>query len=172
MDLRKNKVVATLVYPIKDGKVLLAKKTKKIGVGRWNGWGGGQEKGETIRQASLREFTEESGLSAKLEDFEYVGKVTFHNQKSDGRTTDVEVHIFLLSQWSGELKSDQKEMVEPTFWPVSSLPYKDMMASDPDWLPCVLKGEWIEAEVWYVIDQNHIQKPTVLKKVDKLGDID
>lgn len=171
MDLRKKKVVATIVFPIKEDEVLLAKKTKKIGVGKWNGWGGAQEIGETIRQTALREFAEESGLSANLEDLEYGGKVTFHNQKADGRKFDVEVHMFLLRKWSGQLKHSS-EMIEPTFHPLNKIPYQDMMASDKDWLPFVLRGEQIDGDVWYVLDQNHLVRPSEIKIVDKLGDVD
>ncbi|MDP2946866.1 MAG: NUDIX domain-containing protein, partial [Nanoarchaeota archaeon] len=130
MDLRRKKVVATLVYPKKDGSVWLAKKTRKIGIGQWNGWGGAQEKGETIRQAALREFQDESKCHARIEDLEYVGKVTFHNQKSDGRKFDVEVHMFLLREWEGDPRPTP-EMIDPTLWPENDLPFNQMMASDP-----------------------------------------
>jgi ADP-ribose pyrophosphatase YjhB (NUDIX family) len=179
MDLRKKKVVATLVFPIKEGKVLFARKTRKIGVGLWNGWGGAQEE-DTIRQTALREFTEESGLSAKLEDLEYVGKVIFHNEKEDGRKFDVEVHMFLIRKWTGEPKPSKAEMQDPTFWPISGLPFHEMMPSDPDWLPLVLAGEWISGDTWqkWVKESGKemvhcvLTKPSKIKKVDKLGDID
>lgn len=171
MDLRKKKTIATLVYPIRNGEVLLAKKTKKIGIGLWNGWGGAKEEGETIREAARREFEEESGCLASLEDFEYVGKVTFHNQKADGRKFDVEVYIFLLLTWEGEPKSCP-EMVEPTMFPINALPFSKMMASDKDWLPIVLAHQTIEAEVWYILDQNHMTKPTKIHKVAKLDSVD
>lgn len=171
MDLRKKKTIATLVFPIKDSKVLLAKKTKKIGIGLWNGWGGAQEEGETIRQTAHREFQEESSCSASLEDFEYVGKITFHNQKSDDKKFDVEVHVFLLKKWQSEAKSSS-EMVEPTLFPIDALPFSNMMASDIDWLPVVFSGEWFEAEVWYALDQNHLIQPTKIQKVERLGNVD
>jgi 8-oxo-dGTP diphosphatase len=171
MDLRKKNIIATLVFPKKDGRVWLAKKTRKIGVGSWNGWGGAVEEGETIRQAAKREFEEESGCTVKLEDLEYVGKVTFHNEKADGRKFDVEVHMFLLYEWEGKPRSTL-EMQNPTPWPENGLPFGEMMASDADWLPFVLRSEWIEAEVWYVLDQNHKSSPTIVRRVDKLSDVD
>lgn len=171
MDLRKKKVIATLVFPIKAGKVLLAKKTKKIGIGLWNGWGGAQEEGETIRQAALREFEEESGCMAELSDLQYVGKVTFHNEKADGRKFDVEVHNFLLFDWQGEPRISQ-EMSDPTFFPLDALPLSEMMASDKEWLPHILSGEKIEAEVWYILDQNHMSRPTEIRPIEKLGSVD
>lgn len=171
MDLRRKKVVATLVFPLKNGKVLLARKMKKIGVGLWNGWGGGQEEGETIRQAARREFQEESGCEASLDDFEYVGKVTFHNQKPDGRKLDVEVHMFLLKKWEGEPQGSS-EMSDPTWFPLNSLPFSGMMASDKDWLPQVISGEYIEGEVWYDLENQSLSKPTKIRVVQKLDNID
>lgn len=171
MDLRRKKVVATLVFPIKEGKVLLAKKTRKIGIGKWNGWGGSQEEGETVKEAATRELLQESGLSAQKEDLEYSGKVTFHNQKADGRKFDVEVHIFLLQKWSGEIKPNP-EMIEPTFWSINQLPFEEMVASDRDWLPLVLGGQKIDGYVWYIMDQNHLAKPSEIRIVEKLGDVD
>ena len=172
MDLRKKKVVATLVFSIKESAVLLARKTRKIGVGLWNGWGGEVEEGETIRQAALREFTGESGLSAKAEDLEYAGKITFHNQKGDGRKFDVEVYMFLLKNWSGEPRPNLAEMVEPTLWPILNLPYNEMMPSDKDWMPHILAGERIEAEVWHGLDQKTIIRPTEIRKAERISDVD
>lgn len=172
MDLRKKKIVATLTFPIRGEQVLLARKTRKLLVGCWNGWGGAQEEGETIRQAALREFEAESGLTAQLEGLEYVGVVNFHNQKADGKEFDVEVHMFLLKKWTGVVKSKESEMKDPTFWPLSALPYHEMAPSDHDWLPAVLAGEWIEGEVWHGPDQKTLMRPTRLERVAKLGDVD
>jgi 8-oxo-dGTP diphosphatase len=164
MDLRKKKIVATLVFPIKENKVLLAKKTRKIGIRLWNGWGGGQEDGETVEEAALREFQDESGLKAILGDLEYKGKVIFHNQKADGRKFDVEVHMFLLRKWSGTLKPSP-EMVEPTFWSLSNLPLYEMMPSDKDWLSFVLAGKFIDGNVWHGLDQKEIIKHSEIRIV-------
>lgn len=180
MDLRKKKIVATLVFPIRDGKVLLAKKARILGIGLWNGWGGEREKGETIHEAALREFQTESNCRARIEDLVYVGKVTFHNNKN-GREFDVEVHMFLLFKWDGECKPKIDEMFDPTFWPVGQLPPdEEFMPSDPDWMPLVLAGKWIEGETWQKwIDQGPdkpplvvLAKPSEIRLVEKLGDID
>jgi ADP-ribose pyrophosphatase YjhB (NUDIX family) len=164
MDLRKKNLVGTLVFPIEKNNVLLAIKTRKIGEGLRNGWGGGQEEGETIEEAAIREFHDESGLWAKLEDLEYKGKVTFHNQKEDGRKFIVEVHMFLLRKWSGVLKPNP-EMRDPKLWPISNLPFNEMMPSDKDWLPLVLKGKFIEGNVWHGPNQKEIIRPSEIKIV-------
>lgn len=180
MDLRKKRVVATLVFPIREGRVLLAKKTRKIGIGYWNGWGGAQEEGETIREAALREFIQESGLTAELEDLKYAGKVVFHNEKEFGtdsevrvKNSEVEVYIFLLRKWGGTLRPNN-EMKNPTFWSIESLP-QNMMPSDLDWMPAVFSGCLIDADVYQKqrLDGAWVKtKPTELREVAELGDVD
>lgn len=177
MDLRRKNLAGTLVFPVREDLVLLGLKTKKIGEGQWNGWGGGQKEGESIRQTACRELKEESGFSARLEDLEHVGKVLFHNFK-DGRYFDVEVHMFLMRVWEGGLRPN-KEMANPTWWRFSELPFGEMLPSDPDWMPQVLRGEWIEGETWqeWVKEPDGhykvgLTRPSVVKKVDKLGDVD
>ena len=51
---------AVLVFFVKDGKVLLPTKMKKIGKGKLNGYGGGIEKDETPITAAIREVEEET----------------------------------------------------------------------------------------------------------------
>ena len=179
MDLRRKNLVGNLIFPMQGDRVLLGFKTKKLTIGCWNGWGGGQKDGETIRQAAQRELEEESGFLARLEDLEYVGKVTFHNQKSGGREFHVEVHMFLVGKWEGELKPNA-EMKNPTWWPINSFPpISELMPSDPDWLPLVLRGVRIDGDAW----QKWIEEPgkpvrvvktklSEIRKVEKLGDVD
>ncbi len=57
--------VSTLT--LRDGKVLLAKRAKKAGHGLWSLPGGHIETGEPARDAALRELTEETGVTARLD---------------------------------------------------------------------------------------------------------
>ena len=43
-------------------------KKRGFGVGKWNGFGGKVEAGETVVEAAAREVTEECGYSVKTED--------------------------------------------------------------------------------------------------------
>lgn len=55
----------SLVYPVrKDGRILLGHKRRGMGAGKWNGFGGKREDGETMRECAARELFEESGLIA------------------------------------------------------------------------------------------------------------
>lgn len=50
----------------KDGKVLLIKRGQPPAEGSWSLPGGGQELGETVRDAAAREVKEETGLEVKV----------------------------------------------------------------------------------------------------------
>ena len=52
----------TLCIPVKENKVLLGMKKRGFGVGRWNGFGGKIEQGETTEQGVRRELSEEVGI--------------------------------------------------------------------------------------------------------------
>lgn len=54
-----------LCFPVDaQGRVLLGRKKRGFGAGKWNGFGGKIEAGETIRQCAVRELREEAGLLA------------------------------------------------------------------------------------------------------------
>ncbi len=49
-----NKKVLTLVFVREGDKILLGLKKRGFGKGKWNGFGGKVERGETIKQATIR----------------------------------------------------------------------------------------------------------------------
>ena len=53
MNCPQNKLL-TLLFVLKPGKVLLGYKKRGFGVGRWNGFGGKVQQGETIEEAAKR----------------------------------------------------------------------------------------------------------------------
>lgn len=60
-----SKKLLTLVFLREEGKVLLGMKKRGFGVGKWNGFGGKVEAGETIPDAAAREVREECGYIVK-----------------------------------------------------------------------------------------------------------
>lgn len=164
MDLRKKKIVATLVFPVKGDEVLLVRKTKKIGIGLWNGFGGGVEEGESPKQSAVRELKEEANLIVREADLESRGKAVFHNKKEDGHEFVVEVHLFVLRKWQGDVRLN-KEVRDATFWSVNNLPFDEMLPSDRQWVPLVLSGKVVEVEVFHSSLQRGLEKPVSVKIV-------
>ena len=143
-------VMATLCFLMRDSQVLLARKMKKIGIGWWNGYGGRQEKGESIAEAATRELFEETGYQvvAKIDDLELSAIVEFHNHKEDGSQFLVKVHVFLVRNWQGEAQATD-EMEEPAWFALDNLPTEEMFVGDSYWLPLVLSGQKVKGRFVY-----------------------
>lgn len=65
----------TLCIIHQDERVLLGMKKRGLGEGRWNGFGGKVERGETIEAATVREIYEESGVT--VAELDKVGVLDF-----------------------------------------------------------------------------------------------
>ena len=63
-----SKKILTLVFLREDCRVLLGMKKRGFGAGKWNGFGGKIETGETITEAAVREVKEECGYIVNIED--------------------------------------------------------------------------------------------------------
>ena len=62
------KKLLTLVFLREGEKVLLGMKKRGFGEGKWNGFGGKVEAGETIIEAAAREVKEECGYIVQTQD--------------------------------------------------------------------------------------------------------
>ena len=170
MSEEKRLVEATAVFLCKEHAVLLARKTKKIGKGKWNGYGGGVEDGETFLECAVRETWEESGgVVVDPDDLEKAAVVHFHNTMSDGRMFTCAVHMYMTYKWQGEACSTD-EMIDPTWFKKDRIPYADMMPADRDWFPPVLQGRKIVAHAYLGPFQQHLTGATTIEEVDSFDD--
>lgn len=170
MQEEKTLLNATVCFLAKDGEILLGLKTKKIGKDCWNGYGGGVEEDETVEETAVRELLEETGgVVALPEHLEKIAIVYFHNTKSDGETFTCRVHFFLVRQWRGEAK-ETEEMIRPTWFDTSNLPFDQMMPADREWLPIALRGQKIIAEARFGPFQKTLLAPVKIKYVDDFPD--
>lgn len=169
---------ATICCLKKGNQILLALKTKKIGMGRWNGYGGGIEPGENAKIAAVRELKEETGekepgddkgIIALPEDLEKIALVDFHNTKSDGSTFVLRGHIYLVHKWTGELK-ETEEMINPTWFNIDQIPYEQMMPADKDILPFALSGKKIKAKAYLGPFQQEKLRETEIEFVSSFDD--
>ena len=148
MDKREEKTLylGTLIFPVRDGEVLLAEKTRKIGKGFLNGYGGGVEPGESARACAVREFGEETGGAQIVEqDLRKVGIVHFKNNKSDGSIFVATIHVYTVSSWTGDIVSTE-EMIHPQWYPITTIAEQKLLPADRFWLPRMLQGE--KAVAW------------------------
>ncbi|KAL6303316.1 NUDIX hydrolase domain-like protein [Sparassis latifolia] len=147
----------TNAFVRQDGKLLLGYKKRGFGKDLYNGFGGKVEPGETPAQAALRELEEESGIAAPLE---HCGVLFFV-------LPDLEqafhIDIFRAEEYSGTItESDEMRpqwfdtepaYATPNAKPAAAdgspkehntglppIPYDQMWADDPFWLPLMLAG--------------------------------
>lgn len=124
---------ATLVFVIRDGKILLIDKKTGFGKGKVNGPGGKLEKGESPESCAARECYEELGI--RVADLRYCGQHRF--QFVDG-------YSLLVWVYSSEVfEGVPTESVEarPLWFPLDEIPYERMWEDDILWLPMVIRGE-------------------------------
>jgi len=102
--------IETLLYVVKNGRVLLIRKKRGLGAGFFNGVGGKAKPGETPEQAAVREMAEEVG--AEPLEMEWRGLLEFWNFE-DGVVESIHyVHVFVAQGHTGELReSDEAAIV-------------------------------------------------------------
>jgi ADP-ribose pyrophosphatase YjhB (NUDIX family) len=125
------------------GKILLALKKEGFGAGKWNGLGGKLKIGEDFKTTAAREIREESALIVRQVDLEEAGAVDFYF----AGIAVFKVFIFLVRHYEGE-PAETKEM-KPQWFSIAGIPYHLMWAGDKKWLPLVLAGKRILAQVDY-----------------------
>lgn len=115
-------------------RVLLGMKKRGFGAGRWNGFGGKVELGETIEDAAKREVLEEAGI--KVINLEKMGELEF---EFIGDSQALEVHIFKVSSFVGNpIESDE---MRPQWFHKDEIPFDQMWPDDKHWFPLFLAGK-------------------------------
>ncbi len=133
--------IYTLVYVIRDEKILLIRKKRGFGEGYFNGAGGKVHDDETLEEAAVREFREE--LCAAPGPLEWRGALEFYNNDR----LEMVVHVFVTDSYEGELcESDE---AEPHWFDLDGIPYDNMWADDRHWFPLLLAGELFYGRFWF-----------------------
>lgn len=132
------KTVLTLLK--KDDEILLAKKKRGFGIGKYNGVGGKIEKNETSKEAMIRETYEE--IKVTPIEFEKVGKIEF-NEYYKGKKQKIIMDIYIAYKWIGT--PEESEEMNPTWFSIKNIPYDKMFPDDKYWLPLILEHKKIDA---------------------------
>lgn len=127
----KPKEVATLLFLLRGDEVLLIRKKRGLGAGKFNGPGGRLELAETPEACAVREVQEEVGVTPR--GLEAAGELSF--QFVDGYS--LHTHLFRAYGFDGTpIESDE---ALPHWFKVDALPFEEMWADDRLWLPHVLE---------------------------------
>jgi 8-oxo-dGTP pyrophosphatase MutT (NUDIX family) len=111
-----------------------------VALGKWNGYGGKVDAGETFLSAAVRELHEESGIHLQTEDLTHVGIIYFSFATQKDR--DQECHVFVHKNFRGEAQETDEMM--PQWRDINAIPYEKMWADDIYWMPRILAGEFVE----------------------------
>ena len=126
--------ILTLCLAMRDDKILLGMKKRGFGMGRWNGFGGKVEIGESIEEGARREMQEECGV--EIQKMEKVGihEFEFHDKRGE----ILEVHVFRVDTFTNE--PIETEEMRPQWFTIDAIPYDEMWPDDIHWIPVFLAG--------------------------------
>jgi 8-oxo-dGTP diphosphatase len=126
-------VRATILFVVRDGRILLIRKKRGLGAGKINGPGGKLDPGETPFACAVRETLEELGVTPL--GVEQRGLLRF--QFTDGLA--ILGHVFLARDCDGEPRETAEAV--PLWTPIDAIPYTEMWADDEIWMPWLLDGQ-------------------------------
>lgn len=141
--------VQTLLYLLQESPagrlVLLGRKRRGVGLGKVIAPGGHVEPGETVLAAAVREAEEEVGVQVAETDASLVAVLRYRFPSRPA--LDAEVHAFVAQMWSGAVLASEE--LEPRWYLAASLPLDLMWDDERYWLPQVLDGARLTAQIVY-----------------------
>ena len=148
----RGEMLATLMFVVRDGQVLLIGKKRGLGAGKINGPGGKIDPGETALEAVVRECQEELHITPLAP--RKLGELWF----SMSTCPDILCHVFCADDFTGI--PTETEEATPLWTPLDAIPYDRMWADDREWLPLVLgnipfRGRFVfedETMRWHAIE--------------------
>jgi 8-oxo-dGTP diphosphatase len=133
-------------------RVLLGFKKIGFGAGKYTGFGGKVQPGETPSVAAIRELKEETGVQVHEEELRAMGRFAFLFPAQPAWSQLV--HVFVAESWVGTPK-ESREMV-PAWFSVDEIPVERMWEDGAHWLPHILAGERIHARFTFGADNETI----------------
>ena len=134
--------VATLMFVIRDGSVLLIRKKRGLGAGKINGPGGRLEENESPLECAIRETNEE--LLINPLEVRAAGELFFHAEDMPR----IHGHVFVATDFEGT-PTETDEAI-PHWFRFEDIPFEEMWDDDVLWLPRVLNGESVQGYFTFV----------------------
>jgi len=124
--------IATLMFVVRAGEVLLIRKLRGLGAGKINAPGGRTEAGESLVACAVRETQEEVGVTPL--DPRLRGELRF--QFVSGYK--LACHVFSADGCEGKVRASDEAI--PLWTPLAEIPYAEMWSDDRLWVPLMLSG--------------------------------
>lgn len=141
-----------------SAEALLGHKKRGFEVGRIVGLGGYLEANESARQAAVREIAEESGVQVEPPDLSEMAQLVFHFPARPN--WDQRVSVFTAERWRGQPAESEK--IAPEWFGVQGLPFERMWDDARLWLPQVLAGQRLSAEIVFGTNSQTVGQATLL----------
>jgi len=138
--------VATLMFIIKDKRILLIRKKRGLGAGNINGPGGRIEEGETTEQCAIRETQEE--LLINPLNVKFAGELYFHAEDMP------RIHGFVYTATDYEGTPTETDEAIPLWFDIEKIPFEEMWEDDVLWLPHVIAGKTVKA--WFTFEKETV----------------
>ncbi len=146
---------ATLLFVIRDNKILLIRKKRGLGKGKINGPGGKLDVGETLEQCAIRELQEELLITP--------GKLSYHGDNCFQFTDGYSIHVHIYSTTDYQGTPTETDEAIPLWFDLDKIPYQEMWEDDDLWIPLMLAGKSFTGRFLFdsdtMLDQ-HIEEKT------------
>ena len=117
-------------------RVLLIRKKRGMGSGKWNAPGGKLEAGESAAAAAVRETQEETGITPV--EARYVGLLEFRFAAGSDCWDNL-CRVYRADAFKGALCPEHDECA-PEWVTLDAIPYDGMWEDDRSWLPSLLSN--------------------------------
>jgi 8-oxo-dGTP pyrophosphatase MutT (NUDIX family) len=125
---------------LSQGRILLGRKNRGFGTGKFNSFGGKVEKGEDVLTCAVRELKEEANIDCPSCQMRAVGLLDFTFEDT---VANMVVHVFAVDLDSADVNAGDVrgcEEITPQYFELDQIPYDNMFADDSSWLPLLLDG--------------------------------
>lgn len=143
--INSKNTIATLIYPVRDNKIWLGLKQKKVAAGLRSGYGGKQHsEDKTVLDTACRELDEENnnGISYQREDLDLRAVIDFTLNYSNTESFAMRVFIYVLLGFSGEL-GETSEINDPKPYAFNNIPFDNMLDDNKEFLEKILNGQYL-----------------------------
>ncbi|MFZ1248700.1 MAG: 8-oxo-dGTP diphosphatase [Candidatus Saccharimonadales bacterium] len=150
----------TVAFLLRGNELLLARKKRGFGMGKWNGAGGKVEPSESLEVAMVRECQEELTVTPTVYE-----RVAYHDFLLDADTAQPWhqfTYTYLVHDWQGE-PAETEEMA-PKWFTQNLVPYEAMWSDDIEWLPLVLAGKKLRTQFHF----NH-REQVIYKRIEEVA---